>query len=202
MSNWLEWLVIGIKKEGGSRTFFSDFLHMDILKQIASFELFHDDYVKESLYWRGDSPGRFKIKSAIGVICKVHDAMIGDSWDWVWKIKAPQRCKMLIRLALHSRLLTNANSEKQRLTNDPLCPLCELEYENVEHVIRRCLEAQYIWSYFFSKRLGIRVENLGFQEWIKAIVLDCQVEKDWSAKIVLAKYIMEAVELGLLRPDR
>jgi len=55
--------------------------------------------------------------------------------------KAPQWCKMFLWLALHNKLFTNANKEKRGLTNDPLFPLCELEYEDVDHVIRRNSEA-------------------------------------------------------------
>lgn len=103
---------------------------------------------------------------------------------------SPQRCKVFLWLALHNKLLTNTNREKRGLTNDPLCPVCELEYEDVDHVIRRCPEAQIILDYFYDQHLGVRGDGLDFRTWVKKNVLNEQGGADWPTKFtIIAWYI-------------
>jgi len=102
----------------------------------------------------------------------------GESWEWLWKVKTSQRCKVFLWLALHNKLLTNTNKEKCGLTNDPLCPVHELEYKEVDHVIRRYPEAQSIWDYFYDQRLGVRGDGLDFRTWVKKNVLNERGEAD------------------------
>lgn len=130
---------------------FSDYLPPALLEQISSFELFREENINDTIYWQGDPSGVYRIKSAISLLQNIQAPSADESWTWIWKIKDPYSCKVLLWLAPHDRLLTNAVREKRGLTNDSLCPLCEHEYEDAEHVLRRCPDAQQIWSVFFNK---------------------------------------------------
>ena len=134
--------------------------------------------------WRGDISRAFRIKSAIRIIQGTQAPSMRGSWSWVWRTKAPQRCKVFLWLALHDRLLTNVNRAKRGMTNDPLCPLCELEYEDTKHITRHCSEAQRVWAFFFGNRMGIHGNRLGFREWIEENVMGCKHQEDWPTKFI------------------
>jgi len=163
----------------------SQYLPNEALGRIAAHELLQDIAAEDRVHWKEDSTGRCKIKSAIQLIRDDPTVENEDSWSWVWKVKAPLRCQFFLWLALHDRLLTNANREKRNLTNNPLCPLCELEYETMDHALRHCPKALTVWQYFQSNGLGKVERQLGFQQWIKYNILNNNFGEDWTTKFVV-----------------
>jgi len=105
-----------------------------------------------------------------------------DSWKWLWKINIPQRYKTFLWLTLWDRLLTNANRGRRQLTNYPLCPLCEMEYETTEHALRSCPEAASVWQWFHSQGMGKLDDHLDFKNWVKQNILNNELGEDWGMK--------------------
>ena len=60
----------------------SEYLHGEILKQIASYELFPEDDGDE-LYWKDDRAGKCKTKSVIRLIRNEPTLERGASWKWI-----------------------------------------------------------------------------------------------------------------------
>jgi len=83
----------------------------------------------------------------------------------------PQQCRMFLWLVSWDKLLTNANREKRGLTNNLICPLCEMEYETTDHVLRSCPEAATVWQWFHSTGMGKFDSQLPFNEWAKLNIL-------------------------------
>jgi len=103
----------------------------------------------------------------------------------VWKVKVPQRCIVFLWLALHDRLLTNVNRAKRGLTISPFCPLCNLEYEDIDHLLRRYPEVMKIWQWLSSNGMGVMDANMEFQKWIKRNVLGKDMQETWVTKFMI-----------------
>ena len=74
---------------------FSNYLPREILNQIASCELFQDDE-GDQLFCKGNGTGKCKLVDVLGMIHNELAQRGEASWKWLWKIKAPQRCKTLL----------------------------------------------------------------------------------------------------------
>ena len=97
---------------------------------------------------------------------------------------------MFLWLALHNRLITNIVRAKRGLTNDPLCPICELEYEDAEHGLQCCLEAQTVWAHVFDNRMGTRGDNLCFREWVEVNAKAITHRENWYMKFIITAWYL------------
>jgi hypothetical protein len=56
---------------------------------------------------------------------------------------------------------------KKHITNDPLCPVCNLEVETTEHIIYLCPSASDVWSEMpgrINKTVSANVDFMGLME--------------------------------------
>lgn len=70
---------------------------------------------------------------------------------YIWKMNVPHVVKVFMWRACHNALATKSNLLRQKITKDPLCPLCEAEEETTNHVLWGCPAAGLIWSMCGSK---------------------------------------------------
>lgn len=62
-------------------------------------------------------------------------------WDAIWKVRVQQRIRVYLWLAMHDRLMGNANRVKRQLTLDPRCSHCGADEENTLHILWECTAA-------------------------------------------------------------
>ena len=66
-------------------------------------------------------------------------------WPKLWKVKAPERCKMHVWLMSQNRLFTNEFKRERGLHVSGVCDVCLDKGENISHVSRDCPKAREIW---------------------------------------------------------
>ena len=81
--------------------------------------------------WKLDKSGTFSVKSAYNSIAKHGEE--GRSWQTIWKINIPQRCKFHMWVSLHDRLLTNESLCDCHLHPNGVCGVCKTNIENLGH---------------------------------------------------------------------
>ncbi|KAJ8423706.1 hypothetical protein Cgig2_029231 [Carnegiea gigantea] len=81
-------------REGWLWDKFVEYLPQAILQRMASFELMEE----------GD--GHFSLKSAINIV-KQEPELGEETWRRVWRVKATQRVKVFVWMALHDKVMTN-----------------------------------------------------------------------------------------------
>ena len=67
-------------------------------------------------------------------------------WRKLWSTKVPLVARVFLWKACSNILPTKANLCKKRAVEDPLCPICKLEGETVEHILWNCESAKDVWS--------------------------------------------------------
>lgn len=91
----------------------------------------------DSLVWRYCKDGRYSVKSGY------HFANNLDSgacnWEWIWKSRCQPTVRHFIWRACKGALSTKETLFKRKCGTFPLCPICGLEEEIVEHVLLFCL---------------------------------------------------------------
>lgn len=125
---------------------FANLLPEEALKKIAAHTVVEDPNIGGLLYWRGSTSGRFSIKHALTLIRNEEDSAKDPKWELAWKAPVQQRVKIFLWLALHDKLLCNANRLKRRLTEDPGCQRCNHNEETLLHLLRDCPTSRHIWQ--------------------------------------------------------
>ncbi|CAL1361606.1 unnamed protein product [Linum trigynum] len=94
--------------------------------------------------WGMEPDGKFKLRSAYlvaaewlrGEAIEEANAENKSQWKCLWKWPGPNRIKHFLWLALHDRLMTNAERKRRKLTSNDSC---------AEHIMRHCPSSQQVW---------------------------------------------------------
>jgi len=162
---------------------FSQFLPMHILQRIASFDL-GAEVMEDRPMWLVSNSSTFSIKSAIQNLQTSTTTEV-VKWDWVWKLRVPHRIQVFLWLLLHRKILTNVERFRQHLSSDPQCGICLGEEENLDHLLRRCLNAQEVWQAIHSIGMNCSGVNKGLREWLHQNLLGVNDDPNWSTKFAI-----------------
>ena len=66
-------------------------------------------------------------------------------WKKIWRIQGPRVVKMFLWQACNNILPTKENLWRRKITDDPLCLVCRVEVETVEHALGSCTAARDVW---------------------------------------------------------
>ncbi|CAN1242896.1 Putative ribonuclease H protein At1g65750, partial [Linum perenne] len=88
--------------------------------------------------WGLEANGLYSVKSgyalAKGLALDVDEKL----WNRIWKWDGSQRIRQFMWLAVHDRLLTNAERHRRHLADSADCGLCNGTTETCEHILRHC----------------------------------------------------------------
>ena len=121
--------------------------------------------------WKHEKSGIFSTKSAYSMLTHMEETEHND-WNKLWKVKAPERCKMHMWLLSQGRLATNSLKQRWGLHVSGDCDDCVGQREDIIHVSRDCLHAREIWY-----ELGISISDHVFwnsteEDWLKMNIKD------------------------------
>ena len=114
------------------------------------------------LIWVLDSRGEFFVKSAYWSSRELENSgIVSDVFRRrLWKIKAPERIKMLLWRIASNALTTRQNISLRTHIPDPSCNLCGHASESTCHIFFHCPVAKAIWFSCW----GPRTEDHNIQE--------------------------------------
>ncbi|KAJ8444214.1 hypothetical protein Cgig2_028095 [Carnegiea gigantea] len=105
-----------------------------------------------------------------------------DFWSKWWSLKAPQRLKMLLWLVMQDVVLTNTVRVKRGFASDASCPICQVEIEDIDHVLRGCLIASDVWNHYHQNTQGIQGLELDIKTWITRNLDHTNPDPSWPTK--------------------
>ncbi|KAJ8443337.1 hypothetical protein Cgig2_015818 [Carnegiea gigantea] len=132
-----------------------DLLPANTLQRIASFQVYPDAGIEDTILWGKMNSGEFSIQPAIDIL---RDEELGedqDKWSAIWKVKAPQKMKFLLWVVMHGALMTNENKVRRGFASNPNSLICSELVEDATHIFRTCKEAKEVWHYFERTNPGV-----------------------------------------------
>ncbi|GLT63048.1 hypothetical protein SLA2020_356420 [Shorea laevis] len=120
----------------------------------------------DTFSWVGSSNGSFSSASAYCITKNLPLKLLED-WRWVWKSYTYPKIQYFLWLLAHDRLKCFSFLHRLGIISSPLCPLCHLEDETVEHLIRSCPVSIAILSAVLPGVLSQDQLNLDFLSWLK-----------------------------------
>ncbi|XP_042954577.1 uncharacterized protein LOC122290987 [Carya illinoinensis] len=133
-----------------------------------------------SLIWRSIWSAREVVlrgTSILGADSKVrckgessNDSEKSELWKHIWELEVYGGCKHFLWKAVSNTLPTRANLYKRKIIEDPLCPICQREEENVLHALWSCPAASDVWGEMLSPVQKWRLEEKDFQQlWLRMV---------------------------------
>ena len=106
-------------------------------------------------------------------------------WKEIWRLEVPNKVKNFMWRLCSNAVATNSNLYKRKVRADPLCPMCNMEAETIEHLCLLCDWTMPIW---FVVCFGMRYQKneiCRFDEWLNGIVSKKGIDKEVKALIAL-----------------
>lgn len=127
---------------------------------------------EDFLAWHPDKSGRFSVRSAYNLACRLANTEGSSSsfalhsrksWDLIWKCKLPQKIKIFAWKVASNCLATMDNKRKRKLVNSDICIICNREVENSVHALCKCPRASALLSDMVqSGNLSLDLVNFQF----------------------------------------
>ncbi|KAJ3676152.1 hypothetical protein LUZ60_003564 [Juncus effusus] len=138
------------------------------------------DDLSSRVMWRWNPNGIFSSKSAYAFIRNP-----GLTFRWstrLWKIKCPPRVKLFAWLLLHNKALTAENLAKRRWPHNERCVMCNLYFEDRNHLFIGCSFARWYWRaalghFRITANLEIPFDNLWLHH---RTLLSKEEAKNWD----------------------
>ncbi|KAL4333427.1 hypothetical protein GQ457_07G010550 [Hibiscus cannabinus] len=127
-----------------------------------------------------DGAWSFSSRSTYAYLTGVDVPSNDTIWKYIWSLKVPQCIRTFLWVTLHQRHLTNAERFRRHFAQSALCPICYLEVEDLDHILRRCLPARNLWTRVVpSDRLSIFL-NLPLANWLRDNLLHRQLNSSFT----------------------
>jgi len=78
-------------------------------------------------------------------------------WTNLWRLPAPATIKNFVWKVGNELLSTKANLYKKHITQDPVCPICLQESEDVFHILWSCKSSMAVWQERKFQKLAVGV---------------------------------------------
>jgi len=103
--------------------------------------------IPDSVCWGLSGNGGFSMKTATWAAHGV-DIKNTPAWEysWIWHLDIMPKLKVFLWQLCHASLPTKGTLLKRGLQIDPICPLCNADIEDMEHLFLRCPTAQEVWQ--------------------------------------------------------
>lgn len=95
-------------------------------------------------------------------------------WKSIWRLRVPGVVKTFLWKAISNYLPTRKTLYERKISNNPLCPICEKEVETVSHTLWSCGATSDVW--FNSIQKWSSTEEDLIVLWVKFIRYSPQEE--------------------------
>ena len=111
--------------------------------------------------WHYDRRGVFSVRSAYRMITAIkaqredwlahrsgHSNVAADrsSWTQVWKVKVTSKNRLILWRLAHTSLPTGMVRHQRKITDDPVCSICNAVDDSWRHSLLSCTMARCVWA--------------------------------------------------------
>lgn len=142
---------------------------LEIKEKIQSYPLILFESIQDEVVWGEETNGSFSASSCYNwLTTKERSASLGVSWNWVWKLKIPEKIKVLIWLLRHNSAPVNSFRHFRHLASSNACTRFggELE-ESVLHCFRDCTISKQVWISLGFGSTSIDFWNQDLESWLQ-----------------------------------
>jgi hypothetical protein len=115
---------------------------------------------KDHRAWAGNASGEYSVKSGYHLAkerfvveegCCSNQQAIKVEWKNIWGIRGSRVVKIFLWKACRYILPSKEHLFRKHVTTEPLCPICKLFPETIDHILWSCSSARDVWTECSSK---------------------------------------------------
>ncbi|CAN1177039.1 Putative ribonuclease H protein At1g65750 [Linum perenne] len=153
----------------------AEVLPENILRSVVGMTPPSPDLDDDTPVWGLEPHGSYSVKSGYLLAKEVGVGEINAIWKRVWSWRGPQRIRQFLWVAIHNRLMTNAERHRRHITNNDGCGLCVDEAETTDHLLRGCPMAKQVWCRVLSITSSDVFFSMDIEDWWKRFLNDKEV---------------------------
>lgn len=100
----------------------------------------------DSSFWGASPSGRFTVSSAYKLLSSDTKKNSSPNYEWIWRLRLPERVRFFIWLLLQNKLNTNELRMKKGMCSSANCSACNDSLESAEHIFRSFPYALFSWT--------------------------------------------------------
>lgn len=136
--------------------------------------------IRDIRAWHYTKHGCYSVKTAYYLACHMKrreqenrtggsSHLMEANWDFVWRIKLPNKIKVFFWRLLKSALHVLVNLRSKHLISEAVCPVCACGTDTLLHIFTECHYARLFWAFSpLSNHVYVPAARDAW-EWIKAI---------------------------------
>lgn len=130
---------------------------------------------EDMVYWGAEVTGQYTVRSAYRIL-HAHKFLWRQNhqqciWRKTWRLKAPPKVLNFMWRSLSNCLPTLCALSQKNVQVDPICQVCRMELETVDHILYSCDIAYQCWLRVLPQ-LPVD-ETISFQEWWGRVLERC-----------------------------
>ncbi|CAJ2665276.1 unnamed protein product [Trifolium pratense] len=156
--------------------YFNDSWHLNLLytplssemkERITSTKFILNNGTIDCFIWQGNIDGIYNASSGYKwLLQQKYNVPSIQSWNWIWKLQAPEKNKFLIWCACHHSIPTMYMLHHRNMTSSSICTRCSNNEETVIHCLRDCTTARRIWEALGYSNISFFSSN-NLESWLK-----------------------------------
>ena len=97
-------------------------------------------------FWKGSNLGVYTVASGYNwLLPNTVEPNTVNEMTWLWKVKAPEKIKLLLWLGINNAIPTGEFRFVRNLCDTPVCQRCGQDMETILHCLRDCDMSRNIW---------------------------------------------------------
>ncbi|GMI73050.1 hypothetical protein HRI_000974300 [Hibiscus trionum] len=127
--------------------------------------------VLDSKVWCGERNGVYSVRSGYRLLLEVPNTntSLRPVLKQVWQSGCPTKMNIQCWKFIRNFVPTKRNLCIKRVTNNPICPRCLQEPEDVAHVIRNCRFAERVW-FLLGIQCNYIHQDLDIANWLTTVI--------------------------------
>lgn len=161
---------------------------IEVIKTIIIRSMPHD-----SIYWPYTNNGGYSTKSGYRRLFDMEGKQARntntshvipiESWHTIWNAKVPQKIKQFMWKVYHNALPVKSNLYRRKISNSPICTICQDEEETVEHTLLLCPWTRPVWCSLQLCHPSSRIGSATVDQWITQTLSDTHDAKELAAAL-------------------
>ncbi|KAJ1379403.1 Ribonuclease H domain [Sesbania bispinosa] len=125
------------------------------------------DGVTDMFVWSNSISGVYSVNSAYHWLTHLDREYATESWNWLWKIPAPETLRFMLWLTCHNSLPTSGVLLHHGINLQGSCPRCGSEVESILHYLRDCCVVRQIWTLLGLSTTYEDTRSINLQGWLR-----------------------------------
>ena len=121
---------------------------------------------EDTLMWKFTKDGDFSTNSAYQNI--ITDVGMENTFKgaWLWKLDTFPKIRSFFWLCMHDSVPVREVLVGRGIPCNSLCPVCGMQSESINHLLRECQFALYFWSKFRAPNANLSSQSQSLGEWL------------------------------------